>query len=65
MMAPVPQPANTYSGDVGAKLTELTGEEFSTQKVSALCRAAVNAGKANVEEVKVPGKGKLKGYTRA
>ena len=51
--------------DVGAKLTELTGEEYSVQKVSALCRAAVNAGKANVEEVKVPGKGKLKGYTRA
>ena len=51
--------------DVGAKLTELTGEEFSVQKVSALCRAAVAAGKANAEEVKVPGKGKLKGYTRA
>lgn len=51
--------------DVGAKLTELTGEEFSVQKVSALCRAAVTAGKANAEEVKVPGKGKLKGYTKA
>lgn len=51
--------------DVGAKLTELTGEEYSVQKVSALCRAAVTAGKANAEEVKVPGKGKLKGYTRA
>ena len=51
--------------DVGAKLTELTGEEYSVQKVSALCRAAEAAGKANAEEVKVPGKGKLKGYTRA
>lgn len=51
--------------DVGAKLTELTGEEYSVQKVSALCRAAVTAGKANAEEVKVPGKGKLKGYTKA
>lgn len=51
--------------DVGAKLAELTGEEYSVQKVSALCRAAVTAGKANAEEVKVPGKGKLKGYTRA
>lgn len=51
--------------DVGAKLTELTGEEYSVQKVSALCRAAVTTGKANAEEVKVPGKGKLKGYTRA
>ena len=51
--------------DVGAKLTELPGEEYSVQKVSALCRAAVNAGKANAEEVKAPGKGKLKGYTRA
>lgn len=51
--------------DVGAKLTELTGEDYSVQKVSALCRAAVAAGKTNVEEVKVPGKGKLKGYTRA
>ena len=51
--------------DVGAKLTELTGEGYSVQKVSALCRAAVTAGKANAEEVKVPGKGKLKGYTKA
>ena len=51
--------------DVGAKLTELTGEAYSVQKVSALCRAAVAAGKANAEEVKVPGKGKLKGYTKA
>lgn len=51
--------------DVGAKLTELTGEAYSVQKVSALCRAAVAAGKANDEEVKVPGKSKLKGYTKA
>ena len=51
--------------DVGAKLTELTGEAYSVQKVSALCRAAVATGKANDEEVKVPGKGKLKGYTKA
>lgn len=51
--------------DVGAKLTELTGEEYSVQKVSALCRAAVAQGLANSEEVKVPKKGTLKAYTRA
>lgn len=51
--------------DVGAKLTELTGDEYSVQKVSALCRAAVAQGLANSEEVKVPKKGTLKGYTRA
>lgn len=51
--------------DVGAKLTELTGDKYSVQKVSALCRAAVAQGLANSEEVKVPKKGTLKGYTRA
>lgn len=51
--------------DVVAKLNELTGEEYSVQKASSLCRAAVAQGLANVEEVKVPKKGTLKAYTKA
>ena len=35
------------------------------QKASALLRAAVKEGKANVIDVKVKGKGTCKGYTRA
>ena len=35
----------------------------SAQKASALCRRAVAEGRANVEEIKVKGKGVRKGYT--
>lgn len=36
---------------------------ISTQKASALCRQLVNEGKLQVEEVKVPKKGKQKVYS--
>ena len=38
---------------------------LSTQKVSALCRQLVEAGSLTAEEVKVPKKGKQKGYAVA
>ena len=37
--------------------------EISTQKASALCRQLVDEGKLQVEEVKVPKKGKQKAYS--
>ena len=37
----------------------------STQKASALCRRAVKEERANVEDVKIKGKGTQKGYTVA
>lgn len=37
--------------------------EISTQKASALCRQLVESGKLQVEEVKVPKKGKQKAYS--
>lgn len=39
--------------------------EISTQKASALCRQLVEVGTLKVEEVKVKGKGKVKGYSLA
>ena len=39
--------------------------EISTQKTSALCRQLVENGTLNAEDVKVKGKGKVKGYTLA
>lgn len=42
-----------------------TALEISTQKTSALCRQLVENGTLNVEDVKVKGKGKVKGYTLA
>lgn len=39
--------------------------EISTQKASALCRQLVNDGTLKSEEVKVKGKGKVKGYSLA
>lgn len=37
--------------------------EISTQKASALCRQLVDEGKLQVEEVKVPKKGRQKAYS--
>lgn len=37
--------------------------EISTQKASALCRQLVDEGKLQVEDVKVPKKGKQKAYS--
>ena len=39
------------------------GVEISVQKASALCRQMVEAGKLNVEEIKVPKKGMQKAYS--
>ena len=39
--------------------------EVSTQKSSALCRQMVDGGLLKVEDVKVKGKGKVKGYSLA
>lgn len=36
--------------------------EISTQKASALCRQLVESGTLYAEEIKVKGKGKVKGY---
>lgn len=39
--------------------------EISTNKASALCRQLVDEGKLSVKDIKVPKKGKCKGYTLA
>ena len=39
--------------------------EVSVQKASMLCRAAVAQGKAISQDVKIPKKGNMKGYTKA
>ena len=39
------------------------GVGVSTQKVSALCKQLVDEGKLTVADVKVKGKGPVKGYT--
>lgn len=36
--------------------------EISTQKASALCRQLVDSGRLQVEEIKIPKKGKQKAY---
>jgi acetolactate synthase small subunit len=41
------------------------GLETSTQKVSALCKQMVESGVLAVSEVKVKGKGAVKGYRKA
>lgn len=45
----------------------VVGKEISisTQKASALLRQLVAEGRANVEDVRIKGKGKQKGYTKA
>lgn len=37
--------------------------EITTSKVSALCRQLIEAGSVKSEDVKVPKRGKVKGYT--
>ena len=47
-----------------ATASEIANEiGISVQKASALCRQMVNNGLLNVEDVKVKGKGKVKGYS--
>lgn len=48
--------------DIAAKLGELTGDTFSVQKASVLCRQAVEMGLATSMDVKIPKKGTQKGY---
>ena len=42
-----------------------TSLSLSTQKVSSLCRQLVDSKKVTVEDIKVTGKGYVKGYTLA
>lgn len=51
------------ASDVTEKINAEMGVEFKVQKVSALLRAAVAAGRAVSQEVKIPKKGLQKGYT--
>ena len=49
-----------------ATASEIANEiEISVQKASALCRQLVESGVLNSEEVKIKGKGKVKGYSVA
>ena len=48
---------------IAAELSELEETEVKVQSASALLRAAVKKGWANVEDVKIPKKGTQKGYT--
>ena len=41
------------------------GLGISTQKVSALCKQLIENGTLKVEDVKIKGKGVVKGYTKA
>ncbi|MDV3429526.1 MAG: hypothetical protein LIR50_21300 [Bacillota bacterium] len=51
------------ASDVTEKINAGLGTEFKVQKVSALLRAAVAAGDAVAQDVKIPKKGVQKGYT--
>ena len=53
-------------GDEPVTATDVAGVlEVSVQKASMLCRAAVAQGKAVSQDVKIPKKGRQKGYTKA
>lgn len=53
-------------GDEPVTATDVAGIlEVSVQKASQLCRAAVAQGKAISQDVKIPKKGNMKGYTKA
>lgn len=58
---------NEILGDVAKTAVDIAAE-FGTmthQKATAIAKAAVNAGLAKVEDVKVAGKGTMKGYVLA
>ena len=56
---------NEILGDEPVTATDVAGIlEVSVQKASQLCRAAVTQGNAVSQEVKVPKKGTMKGYTK-
>lgn len=53
-------------GDEPVTATDVAGIlEVSVQKASQLCRAAVAQGMASSQDVKIPKKGNMKGYTKA
>lgn len=53
-------------GEEPVTATDVAGVlEVSVQKASMLCRAAVAQGKAISQDVKIPKKGNMKGYTKA
>ena len=53
-------------GDEPLTATDVSAAlEVSVQKASALLRTAVKEGRADVEDIKVKGKGTMKGYTIA
>jgi len=55
-----------FLGEEPKTATEVAEEVgISTQKASAMLRQIVEAGEAEVTEVKIPKKGKRKAYTRA
>ena len=57
---------NEILGDEPVTATDVAGVlEVSVQKASMLCRAAVAQGKASSQDVKIPKKGNMKGYTKA
>ena len=57
---------NEILGDEPVTATDVAGVlEVSVQKASQLCRAAVAQGKAVSQDVKIPKKGTMKGYTKA
>ena len=57
---------NEILGEEPVTATDVAGVlEVSVQKASQLCRAAANQGKAGSQDVKIPKKGMLKGYSLA
>ena len=57
---------NEILGDEPVTATDVAGIlEVSVQKASQLCRAAVAQGMASSQDVKIPKKGNMKGYTKA
>lgn len=53
-----------YGKDTPQIVSDIVAEVgFSTQKISALCRQLAEDGKLLADDVKVKGKGKVKGYT--
>lgn len=57
IMAYITEHANAVASEIA------TACGISTQKASALCRQLVESGAIVTEEVKVKGKGKVKGYS--
>ena len=64
--APLFEALEAMLSDKGITASEAAVElGVSVQKASSLLRALADAGKANVEDVKIPKKGTCKSYTKA